>query len=1196
MYFKQLEMIGFKSFADGTVLKFEPGVTAIVGPNGCGKSNISDSIKWVLGEQSAKELRGGKMEDIIFNGTDTKEPLGMAEVSLTLNNENRALLIDYEEVTITRRLFRSGESEYLLNKTPVRLKDISELLMGTGIGTDSYSIIGQGKIDLILSSQPEDRRYIFEEASGITRYKSKKKEAMRKLEQTESNLLRLSDIITEVQRQLNSIERQARKAERYKEEFEKLKALDSKASYCEFKKLNSELSTLCAEKYQLGSTEGALASEIDNFSKGLNQTKELLTNSDHEFQDAQNKKLELELRLNKNQTKVTFNAERVNELRKRREDLFREIDEQKNRLAELQNTTNAVSAQLNSVSESRSGKENSLIQKQGQTLALESVIRGCEETIKKCKLSIIDMLSQQTKLRNSITKLASDIQNKSMRARRLNVENDKVGEELKGLCEQASAISKLVEETDIKINEARNNISLSQKDLAALKAEREGITKDINGLQSQKIILNSKLEFLIDLTRRHEGFSTSVKALLDDIESGGLSTSGVHGAIAGLIEPKKGFEAAIEAALGDMVQAIVVENASAGKNMIEHLKNRNLGRATFIIKDSFASVRADADHTREGLKNKILDNMQIKEGFDCILRELLKDTYLVDNIDEGLDVCSKLNDPRINLVTANGEVIRNGVIISSGVFQGEVNLLVGRESKIRELKETIVQIEQKIGLSETQKLAKDKAVNGLKARLDTGENALRSLELEMAERMSNKSNIEEQKKRLEDETSLVKLEMDEITGELDSMAKSKAALEAELNNLDERHAQTQNMVSSSEGTIESSKSQREALVVAIAELKTELSLVDKEQTNLSSTIDAYTVSMKDAQASLKAKSDEIAGSESKTRELEEETAHLSGENEEVLKNKEALGRELDSIKTQRSQLVGQLASFENELAARKTNLDGLKERAHAIELTQKDINFKAHNLKEKAVQFYKIDLDNFSVEIDEGADWNAVYSEITALKEKLERMGEVNLVAIEEHKELQDRLEFLTHQKEDLVSAKESLQEAIKKINKTTKELFMETFTSIQGEFKNFFRLLFGGGQAELILLDQQDVLESGIEIIVRPPGKKLQSITLLSGGEKALTAIALLFAVFKVKPSPFCILDEIDAPLDESNIDRFSNVLKDFLTTSQFIIITHNKKTLLLADVMYGITMQEKGVSKIVSVKFSDKDTEDIKEEAVVV
>ncbi len=1184
MVFKKLEIVGFKSFADRTTLYFEPGITAVVGPNGCGKSNIIDAIKWVLGEQSIKSLRGSKMEDVIFNGTEETEPINMAEVSLTLINRDKSLPIDASEVVVSRRLFRSGESEYLINKTPVRLKDVNDLFMGTGMGAEMYSIIEQGKIGMILSSKPEERRYIFEEASGITRYKARKREAIRKLEATDGNLLRVSDIIAEVKRQIDSITRQARKAERYKERFDRLKELEVKLAAFEYGNLRAEDGEIEAESAKIKNESHALSAEIETLRGRLEEEKSLFSGIDAKFGELQNSKFSRESQIEQGRNRIDVDRERIVELSSRVKGLRDEIQALELRKDNSHKLVQELENAFQSVSDSEEAKKEILKEEEAKLERLESDIRQNETSIEESKEKIIDFMSERSRSRNEVVRLTSDIQNRSARLRRLDLELEKVGGE-------AEAVRKRLEETTGEFERAAGRLENIRSERARLNEAREAALSSLERVERRLeadrktlISLESKRSFLEDMIARHEGFASGVKAILESQQSGGLGIGGIKGVLGRMLTVERGYEYAVEAVLGDRVQCVVSQDRESALKAAEYLRLRRQGRATFLILDELTP--SGPGHggmpQPDGVSGKLSDFVNADSGLKGVTENLFGGVYIVDDIAAGASILNRAAQD-ISFVTKKGEIIRRGFITAGEVSKGDAGI-IGREARLKETIDEIGSLSGKIESSESERNSFKSKMQELEKQLAGVGELLQEEELEYHKREGEVAAISESDKRLREELSLLNMEKDEVGEEVEDFTKRKGELEARIKIIDLDENNTQNVLLNSQQQVKAYSKEREEVVVLIAEIKTEIQALSKERSALSQNLGLQKESYHTYLTSLAQKNIDIDSSLKKSDELTQEIEELDSEITKLSAELKSVAAELERIGARKGECTSIMEESENRLKELYRVSGEHKDAEHNFEMRRSEIRFKVETLKNRMSQLYKMDIEAEKAEIDPSCDWDNVRREIEELNRKLESMGTVNLVAIEEHKELEERFNFLSSQRDDLNKAKEDLQKAITKINVTTRKLFIETFEKIQVEFKNYFRYLFGGGQAEVFLLDERDVLESGIEIVARPPGKKLQNITLLSGGEKALTAIALIFAIFKIKPSPFCLLDEVDAPLDESNIERFSKALVEFTKKSQFIVITHNKRTITLADVMYGITMEKSGISKIVSVKFHDQ------------
>ncbi|MFH1857439.1 MAG: chromosome segregation protein SMC [Candidatus Omnitrophota bacterium] len=1169
MHFKRLELIGFKSFRDRTVLEFEPGVTAIVGPNGCGKSNVSDAIRWVLGEQSAKDLRGNRMEDVIFNGTQRDEPLGLAEVSLTLSNEKKLLPIEYDEVTITRRIFRSGESEYLLNHVPVRLRDVVELVMGTGLGRTSYAHMAQGKIDEILSARPEERRYLFEEASGITKYRFQKKEALRKLEQTETNLLRVGDILLELGRQIRSLERQADKARRYKEDFEKLKRLDLGVARQERRILEEKIRGFSEAKRARKEEEQNFSGKRETFNGELTRLRQELEEVGLRLNAANVRKVDLSSEIRQGQDRVQLYKERIEELEKDREVLLKEKTQIEEEFLQFRQHVDLSKEEYAKGLEEISAYQTTLAVSEATLKKILGILAESEEAISKGKLKAIDIAQEHSKVRNDLTRMAAEHHTLSSREHRLLLEQEETTRELGEVKARREETEKIARQTKEKLEVFRREKEALEEEGRTLSRSLQTLRVEIQSLRQQWTVLSSQCELLEEARKNYEGFSQGTKAVLKEREQKNPVFGKCHGVLADLLEVAPGYERAVEELLGSMVQALIVEDEDAARQGIRYLKSRGLGRASFIVLSLLQTGKSGDGSLLEKIKTAPL--------YQSVLASLLGDVSLVETIEQIPN-----RDASRTYVTQKGECYRRG-ILTGGTPLSEGFGLIGREARIAALRSEMTKTQDLLKGLLDQEQGLEALLKEKETLLDQKTDACHRWEVELSNQENLREAVAAEEKKIADELSLVVLELEEVRGELQELVQKEAAMNECLQGLEEQERILQEELTALQSLVAQKKEEREKTLVQIAEVRTALDSAKSRAEDQKKACVLLEATLNDKCALIHSKETGAASDAQRTQELTEEIRRLEEKKHSLLGEKEGVEQEWLRSEANQKTMVTEELSFQNQITECDGQLRQLQTCLHDLEMKEQEIQYELRAMEERLRLTYKVELAS-EMDAQEGTvDVEAVRPEIERLREKLERMGPVNLVAIDEYEELKKRYEFLSHQKEDLERAKEALHEAIQKINRVTRELFLTTFRQIQAHFQDYFRLLFGGGDARLLLLDEQDVLESGIEILACPPGKKLQSVSLLSGGERAMTVIALLFAVFKEKPSPFCVLDEIDAPLDESNIARFTSVLEEFLPSSQFILVTHNKRTISMADIMYGITMEKTGVSKIVSVKFKE-------------
>jgi chromosome segregation protein len=1078
MYFKRLEIFGFKSFADKSILNFEPGITAIVGPNGCGKSNVFDSIRWVLGEQSVKELRGASMEDVIFNGTDKRPALGFAEVSVTFANENRAFPLEYDEVTISRRLFRSGESEYLINKSPVRLKDINELLMGTGIGAEAYSLVQQGKVDLVVSAKPEDRRIILDEASGITKYKTKKREALNRLKDTENNLLRVNDIVVEVKKQIATTERQAKKAQRYKEEFEQLKQYELIIAQIQLKSIEDEKSQLEARAQELKDQETALMQQLEEMTNLVEYESNLLQELEEKISEYKSQEMRLENDIELNIRQIGFNEERIENLTGNTARLAQQKEQLQQKCAIHQQKIDELNGALASLRETIKTQAEVLEGKKAELNALLSAIESARAEIKTDEQKIFDGTSRQVAIKNGLTEIMKEIQGCLARKRRLEMETTKVITEKQQADSKLAAIGQDILQSMSAFEHLNAKLTGEQSILLELKTQTDSLERLLVDLEKKKLFLLSQKEFIEKLQVQYQDIPDPV---VEGRFFSVVSPSEKHGAIIGKV-----------------------------KQVLE------------VTPERLAQLKANfSEYNVEKLYEIICETKFIEQNPQDI-----KDK--IDTLDQ--------------------------------------NIL-----------ETETRLHQMVEETERQ----TKTIEALAKEILSYEKTLSAFE-------AQQNSVLEETGKLTGELESITSELHEADTTLVALNNKEAELGRQLDALAQDVKFCQEAIQTKQSAIAVQSQQREDVTITITQMETELQSWQDKEKSQQDNIQVFVEALQADQIQAAGIDEELVEIGAKQAKIAEEIEDLRLKIEELKISKQSLRASYSDYDIQRIEKTQRINSVRSQLTSLHTELDGVRSSLHSQQFKEQELSYKQQSIKDRLTQTYRINMDELPAAADDlqqpQINLEELTGQIETLRKRCEAYGAVNLVAIEEYEELKTRFEFLTKQQSDLLTARESLMQTITKINRQTKDMFMETFTKVSEEFRIHYRMLFGGGEGQLVLLDPDNVLESGIDIIARPPGKKLQNISLLSGGEKTLTAIALIFAVFKVNPSPFCVLDEIDAALDESNVGRFGYMLKEFAKIAQFIVITHNKKTISNADIMYGVTMQETGVSKLVSAKLNER------------
>ncbi|MGD0208077.1 MAG: chromosome segregation protein SMC [Verrucomicrobiota bacterium] len=1224
MYLKNLTLLGFKSFSDKTSLNFQPGVTAIVGPNGCGKSNVSDAIRWVLGEQSAKALRGGEMADVIFTGTDGRKPMGMAEVSLTLGDMDEDHLraagveVAYNEVTITRRIFRDGGSEYFINRTPCRLKDIQQLFMGTGVGRTSYSILAQGHITQILSSKPEDRRLIFEEAAGITKYKSQKKESLHKLEYTDQNLLRIADLIREVKRQIGSLQRQAGKARRYKQISQELQHLDTQLARHQFDVLQAEIveRQTAAEKLR-GEIETGSA-DVLRCEDEIKQLRERLSGLEHEVAEKQQRGLELKGEADRHESRIQFNEERLRELAAQNTRALTEINQAEERC-------HAASSELKAVVERLTASENALLQhrltleqKQWALNTVEGDLRQRQEALRKAQAEAFAAAQDLTRIRNEITALDLQKQGNSIRLEKLSAEKVQLEEERARLEARLQEFTASVEVEKLNAQTKRGSVEQRQNRLRELQVELQASSAEQDQFLQAQAEKRSRLNVLEQLEGSHEGFSVGTQAALRQSRK-------VIGSLADRIRVPDQYVVAVENALGHHLQLVLTEQPESAQQILADLSANKVGRASVaalsleytndkqLFFEGEMAPGSGLDVIQNGLQNgQVIHALAVVQGepsVEKLLKALLGRTFIASDLATATAQIQN-GHAGCDFVTLTGDLLSRHGVYTGGYLNGNGNpkapaSILGRKNQISELHGELTEVQLRVADMSRKRGALLGEQTELQASLQQAQTELREQEVAIATREGEFNALQNSNRLLHQKIETVVFEVQSLAAQELEGSQKRSALTARLNELEARERTGQEQVAALAAELENLRQQRDTAHAALTESK--VALAAEEQ---------LLASFRQQQQSLEQRIGELTQMvEQRRNEVSSFIGRKEQAESEIQDSRSQIGRlqhEREQVNTQTAELLARKQSQEGDVVAREENLSErrrqltqLQEQRGALDVELAQKNMSVQNLRERLQQKYHIALDDVRSECititfaDEGAakvhvmtpeemaaagastDWNAVAQQIDALQKRLDEIGPVNLVAIEEYEETEQRYQFLTKQNDDLVQARVQLLEVINRINVQTRQMFTETFEKIRENFRTMFTEVFGGGKADLILSDLNDVLESGIEIMARPPGKQLQSISLLSGGEQTMTAVALLFSIYQVRPSPFCVLDELDAPLDESNINRFVRILQRFLVHSQFVIITHNKRTIGMADVLYGVTMEERGISKIVSVKF---------------
>jgi len=1187
MRIQRLDITGFKSFMDRSVFSFDEGVTGIVGPNGCGKSNVVDAIRWVMGEQSAKNLRGRGMEDVIFNGSESKPALSMAEVSLTFKIEDRDQLAPqyagYPEVTVTRRLFRSGESEYLINKTVCRLLDITELFLGTGVGTRAYSIIEQGRVGLIVSSKPEDRRAFIEEAAGVTKYKARRKAAERKMELTEQNLLRVNDIVSELEKRLDSLDRQARKAEKYRKLKSEIREVELHQASHRFLELLAEQKALQAKLDSLGAEEREGLARVHSLEEMLTARRTAHDSETVELQQIQEEVHALESQVQRDaqdsshwtedaeatRGRILLAEEELRQISERAEHLAREVAGREEELAQISSTWKEDEVEL-SVAQEELRRVTQLQTDVAQRLEHE-------------RASLVSLAGRLANHENNLVNLAKSRGDLDARRAKNRAEVETLRQEEAKL-ESARA-------------DVANRVSLTRQ-MALELAERKGVEElslaqtrqafaeneiQVIGSREELSDKRSRLNSLEEIQRNYEGFDRGVRSVMLKVGAAARE-QGVWGLVADVVSTTPRYEKALEAALGERLQSVIVDSREKGYELIDYLKGMSEGRSSFLPLDLVkASLLSPPDLSRPGVLAAAIQEIRCDDAVKPLVEALLGDVVIMVDLASAREYARE-GGSHFTLVTLEGEVLRPDGSMIGGLLEGPAVGALQKKREIAELSEDVVRAETRYNEILTRHYALQKqmgqtegVLKGLAKNVHVEELNLATQEKDLHKAGEDLARLRERIHALDDEEGQLSRSLDALTLEEEGSRGEVAHAQADKESREERVRQLTS-------ELESLKHKADGLAANLTAIKVKLAASTERSESARKELEAYRAQQTEHAERRVRLTEALGQSQAHAELLGSRLQEVQARREELQSRLAALTEGLHQRRERHGDESQKLRTEEGELRELRGTLDVLTQGLAEISLKERELALELTHLSEQMRERHQTELHlelhnyHWRKQLDASAE-----GRLKDLKGQVERMGEINLTAIDEHAELSKRFEFLSAQKKDLESSMDQLKEAITRIDKTSRERFEETFAIVNEKFQQVFPRLFGGGRAGLVLTDAPPGGEAGVEIVAQPPGKKLQSVTLLSGGEKALTAVSLIFAIFLIKPTPFCLLDEVDAPLDEGNVGRYNDMVREMSKQSQFIIITHNKRTMEVSDTLYGVTMEEPGISKLVSVRLKE-------------
>lgn len=1179
MYLKRLEMQGFKSFADKTVLEFMPGITAVIGPNGSGKSNISDSIRWILGEQSMKSLRGTKTQDIIFAGTQSRKSLGFAEASLVFDNTDGTLPIEYSEVTVTRKIYRSGETGYYINKAPCRLKDVVELFMDTGIGRDGYSIIGQGKIDEILSNKSEDRRHIFEEAAGIVKYRSRKEETEKKLEQTKLNLLRINDILTEIEGNLEPLQMQADKAKKYLNLKEELKNIEVGLFIYNIEKYRQALEELTSDEEIMNSTLNQEEGKLEKIKILKEELKDRIDEITLQIENMQNIGFESQKEIEKLNSNINLAEAKIKNNIENTELYQKEIKELEEKIENLKQDIEQKQNKKDNLKQNKEKFENELKAKEEELKKLTEKLSSKEIEIEAKKKQVEENIDKKYELQTEISTQTANIDNIEKRQKQIKQEIDTNILNLDRTRMKREDIAKGF----YQIENNRNKVLKSIENIDSRKQEIDKKIKEfdlqiINNTNDMRM-KQSRYNFLVETEKEKEGYIKSVKSLLIDCEKIKELGKGMHGVLANIISVPSEYETAIEMCLGASLQNIVTDTEEDAKKLVEHLRKNNLGRASFLPITSVKGKKLDSIKGKKiGVVGVASDLVKFDKKYEQIIFSLLGRTVVVDNMQNAINL-AKENNYSFRIITIEGDVINpSGAITGGSVAKKTVNIL-GRSREIEVLEKELNGLRNNISKLEEDKEKYVDSSENIIEEVQSLEKQLQEIDITYATEKQRIISIDENIEQIQNRIDKLKEEVEKTEKSKNETLASKQKNKECIEKMSKQNEEDQKIIDEFSNANKESQKYIDDLNLDITNLKISVSSFNESEVSIQEMTEMIMKEIETHTKNKDNKSLQIKNAILENDKLKIEIENTKQEIEKVKSKVSNSGENIDKMKKERIEKNEKLSKKEEEQTEQFKRIEELKAQITKIEVKKTKTEEDITDVINKMWEEYELTPNNAG-EYQKPENVAVTQRRVNVLRTDIKELGSVNVDSIEEYKKLKDRYDFMCEQRLDLEDTMSKLRKVIQDMTETMKQQFKEKFEIINKNFGEVFKELFGGGMAEVTLTDEENILECGIDITVQPPGKKLQNMTLLSGGEKAFTAIALLFAILKINPAPFCVLDEIEAALDDVNVYRYAEYLKKFAKETQFLIITHRKGTMEAADTVYGVTMEEKGISKLLSMK----------------
>jgi chromosome segregation protein len=1189
VYLKQIEINGFKSFADKTRLQFEPGMIAIVGPNGCGKSNVSDAIRWVLGEQRPTALRCSKMSDVIFSGTDSRKPLGMAEVSITFAECEGVLDCEFDEVTVTRRVFRSGEGQYLINKNLCRLKDVQRLFMGTGIGTTSYSVMAQGQIDVILSSRPEDRRTVFEEAAGITKFKADRKEAMRKIEQTEANLLRLADVIREVKRQIGSLQRQAGKARKYKVLRDELRGLDIFLTRQRLAALDVRIRELDVTLHELTDRMLAQQRSVAESEADSAHIHELIHETEQRVAALAEQAAQADNRYLRAQEVIKVNEQRIIEYKSWAERDNREISETRQQIEQIRLQLEALDQKRLLMKEAVETEREKMAEAQARFDEHKGKIDQARNALQEGRRQSVECERRVAQIQQTVAAIEERQREALLKRERLASERSQIDEHLGSLETTCGEVKTRLDSHADEAEQLRDRLDTLEEEREAVTVESRALQDETSRMRSEAAAKRAQIDLLCDRDESDDDFADGAKKLLDPADPLGIGVQAVLGPLADKFNAPSNLRLALEAALRSWLDAVVVRDSATMRQALALLLAQGQQAAARLVPADLAAEEPPAPPA--GL-TRLLDHVKVTDDFESAAQRLLGSVFFAETLE---DVTAEL-PAGCSVVTRSGAMIHANGCAEVWMPDSQVSSPLSRHMLVADTNAQLADLDAKISASSQRLEQLSARANELALSINQTRQELDASRRQAAQAEGEYQSLKRDVERVAARQVKIAEDLNALSAQTGGDDESRTAMIAELADLNNRRNQLLEQITEDSTLLQELESVFNALSHELTERRIQFSSATQQVEHIDTQREAVLVRIAELERTLQGRSRGVMSYDESIARLKTENETLQGKLEPMRAEAAGLHERIAATRCERDVLQRDLAKSDTKLAEHRQVLDVARDNKGKAEIELAESRIHRQSRLDHVYNEYGLSPEELVACADpawkDGAPppLTEIEQKVASLNIEIQELGPVNLVAIEEYRELEERYVFLKAQEDDLLSSKEQILDLITTINTKSAELFQTTFEQASANFEKMFTKLFNGGQAKLVLLDNnEDPLECGIDIIARPPGKRPQSVTLLSGGERTMTAVSLLFAIFMIKPAPFCMLDELDASLDDSNIGRFIQTLQEFLQHSQFLIITHNQHTIAGSDIVYGVTQQEKGVSKIVSMRLKEIGTKEL-------